>query len=988
MGTLADTLWQEFAVETEEHLQAVEPILAQPDPTEVAAADIAQLFRSFHSIKGLARAMDVLGMESVAHHAENLLGLVRDGRTQLTLELADLLLQAVDALKGMRDGVAARRQDSPPEPELIARLAAAFEKAGGAIEPAPHPAAAAPAVAARDTPLHENPEMLGVFVEIVQTLGPELCRALEVDAGQRAAALDAAESLAHAADVMNFDALSAGFGGLRDTLRKLPSAGELDEPVRTEIVARLGDIRLQVELLGELTDRDAGTLAFSAMLAQRIGDERRRLALALVSLVRRFRESVEEGDRLAAEADAGAASRAAGRLRALVAALSHRRSAGIVLLVEDLYARIAGGEVEPSEAVVNTLGAIVSQLAADPGDGGAADLGEAEAVRLAGRLRSLTASTAQRALEAGDRLVAGLHIPAELLAILSDENLAALREGIEQEGLLPYAILVHTGRDTEIAGRWTRWLKAEARPITNRTVLADGESWFEVLALSRLDPSALTEALRAIDPAARCIKRVRRLTDSEVGELVFDRSTPQVQFGTTGDAGPPAAVPPLAPPAAQSTIRVRSDLVDALLDDVGEFRAVAATLRHLIRGIGSRAIMSRARAFAGRLTPELRDEFLVLVRDARERDRGLLETEEVIGGMLSRLHQGALELRVVPVDIVFNRLPRLVRDLAQHQGKSVELVLEGRDVRIDKSMVDALADPLIHMVRNAVDHGVEMPAERRAAGKPERARLTLHAVERGTQIHIEVGDDGRGLDAAAIRARAVARGLLSVGDAASLPDEQIFRFVFEAGLSTAASVTETSGRGVGMDVVLTTVRRLDGDVDVRSAPGSGTIFTLRLPVSAALQTALIVRVGDQSLAIPERHIVAVAEIDSEAIRLVGNRRSILHRQAVLPLYGLADLLGMPARGPVTGAAAERSLEPIVVASNGRQMIGLEVDAIEQRQELFLKDLDPRLARFPGVGGASLLGDGRVVLVLDGDELIQLAARGVEPAATEAAETAL
>jgi len=175
-----------------------------------------------------------------------------------------------------------------------------------------------------------------------------------------------------------------------------------------------------------------------------------------------------------------------------------------------------------------------------------------------------------------------------------------------------------------------------------------------------------------------------------------------------------------------------------------------------------------------------------------------------------------------------------------------------------------------------------------------------------------------------------------------------------------------------MDVVLTTVRRFNGDIAIRSERGNGTTFTLTLPVSAALQTALIVRVNGQSLAIPERHVVAVAEIEPAAIRLVGTQRSILYREAVLPLYPLGAVLGIDGE-----ATAGPTVQPVVVTSNGRQMIGLEVDAIEYRQELFLKDLHPLLTRFPVIGGASMLGDGRVVLVLEGEELIQLAARGIE-----------
>jgi two-component system chemotaxis sensor kinase CheA len=402
-------------------------------------------------------------------------------------------------------------------------------------------------------------------------------------------------------------------------------------------------------------------------------------------------------------------------------------------------------------------------------------------------------------------------------------------------------------------------------------------------------------------------------------------------------------------------------------------RSAVGGLSHLARATGARADLARSRAIADRLPPELRSELLPLLQEAAERDRRLRDATEELSGALSRLHQSALELRVVPVDIVFNRLPRVVRDLAQRQGKSVQLTIEGREVRIDKSMVEALADPLIHMVRNAVDHGIEPPDERRAAGKPERAQLRLRATQRGAEIDIEIADDGRGLDADAIRTNAIARGLVSAAQAAALGDQEAFQFIFAPGLSTAAAVTETSGRGVGMDVVLTTVRRFNGDIAIRSERGNGTTFTLTLPVSAALQTALIVRVNGQSLAIPERHVVAVAEIEPAAIRLVGAQRSILYREAVLPLYPLGAVLGIDGEATAAGPA----IQPVVVTSNGRQMIGLEVDAIEYRQELFLKDLHPLLARFPVIGGASVLGDGRVVLVLEGEELIQLAARGIE-----------
>ena len=964
MDTFADTLWHEFAVETEEHLQAIEPLLARPDPQQNGAADIAQLFRSFHSVKGLARAMDMLGMEGVAHHAENLLGLIRDGRIALTPDLANLLLQSVDALKHMRDEVAEQRRDVVPDPALIARLAATFTAAGGAVEPETvRPSGAA---AGDDTPLHEDPEMLAIFVEMVKARGPELCAALAADSAERDTAVDAAETLTHAAEVMNFGALAASFEEVRIALQAPAPAGQIDEPARRDLLSHLADIRLQIELVGEITGQDAGAGAFSAALARRVGDERHRLAQSVAALNQSLRDNLAEGESLAAEADAAAIARLARTLHGMTAALSLARTAEIALLIEDLYSRVASGDTDASTALLDAADEVIGQIGDRARTGGAEDFSAGEAARLADRLRAPLASTAQKALQGdGDAaLVAGLAIPPELLAVLSDENLAELERGIAQDRLVPYEILLHLEADPEIAERLMGWLIGEARLITNRTVVTGGESWFEFLALSALDPPALAAELQTLDPGHRCVKRVRRLTAVRAGEAAL---------------GPQQATVP-APAAASSRpgitsnlIRVRGERLDALLDELGEMRVLVGALTHLTGGADWRAILTRARAFSDRLPAELHNELLSTLEAFRGRDRRLRETEELISGALSRLHQSALDLRVVPVDAVFNRLPRMVRDLAQQHGKSVELILEGRDVRIDKSMVEALADPLIHMVRNALDHGIEPPEERRAAGKAAQARLTLRAAQHASEIHIEVADDGRGLDAAAIRDKAIARGLTSPAQAGTLPEAEVFQFIFAAGLSTAATVTETSGRGVGMDVVLATVRRLNGDIQIRSERGRGTAFTLVLPVSAVLQTALIVRVGDQSLALPERHVLAVAEIETGAIRLVGGHRSILHRQAVLPLYHLGDLLGMP-----NGAAwLDRPAEPVVVTTNGRQMIGLEVDVIERRQELFLKDLDPRLAGFPGIGGASVLGDGRVVLVLDGEELIQLAARGID-----------
>lgn len=990
MDTLADTLWQEFAVETDEHLQAAESILAAADRQSVDPPDIAQLFRSFHSLKGLARALGLAGMEAVAHEAESLLYLVREGRTALTGDLADLLLQAIDALKRSRAAATSGEGDAPPDQQLLARLRDAFVESSGtpAAETPGDAPPAGPATNADEALLQADDEMLGIFVEMVEARGPELCGAIMPDPTARETALEAAETLAHAAEVINLPALAESFARLAEVVRPSLAQRQPDEASRRELLGCLGDLRLRIALLEEVTGKDAGSAGFSAALALVVGDEPRRIAQALISLNRQLRDNLDHGERLAAEADAASMVPSVRTLQAMLAAVSHPQAADLALLLEDIFARVAAGEFEPPDSLLEAAEAVFWSVAEST-----ADLLQDKAADLAARLRGPLGSGAHEIAAGAANLVAGVAIPAELLTVLSDAKLAEFERGIRQEGLAAYEVVADLEADRAVAEELVRWLSEETRVVTNRAALNGSDNRLMVLLLSPLEPEALAGALTARDPASRCLKSARRLTGTPEGETIWQASPPAEPVPEAPEPAAPAAEPirqaaepvaeaPAAPQfgAPANLIRVRGEAVDDFLDNIGELRVAAGRLGHLLRGAGSRAAPARTRSLVERLPPGLQDDFRALIRDFRERDRQLLEVHERVAGMLSRLHQAALELRVVPIDVVFNRLPRLVRDLAQQLGKSVELSLEGRDVRIDKSMIEALADPLMHMVRNAIDHGIERPDERRAAGKPERARLTLRAAQRGSEIHIEIADDGSGLDTEAIRAKAIARGLVSAEAASALSADDVHRFIFEAGLSTAAMVTETSGRGVGMDIVLAVVRRLDGDIAVRSDPGRGTVFSLLLPASAALQTALIVRVGEQSLAIPERHVVAVAEIEAASAKMIGGQRSMLHRETVLPLYGLGDLLGMAPASSPNG----RQHEPIVITGNGRHMIGLEVDAIERRQELFLKELDPRLASFPGIGGASVLGDGRVVLVLDAEELLQLAARGLDPVEATAA----
>jgi len=323
----------------------------------------------------------------------------------------------------------------------------------------------------------------------------------------------------------------------------------------------------------------------------------------------------------------------------------------------------------------------------------------------------------------------------------------------------------------------------------------------------------------------------------------------------------------------------------------------------------------------------------------------------------SELQRISMSLRMVPISATFRKMVRLVRDLAHKVGKSVDLTLEGEDTEIDRNVVEAIYEPLVHLVRNAVDHGLETPAERQAKGKPPAGRLWIRAYQKGGNILIEIEDDGRGLDREAILARAREKGLVGPGD--SLASPQVDHLIFEPGFSTACQVTEVSGRGVGLDVVKETVEGLRGKIDLASRPGEGCRFTLRLPLTLAIIDGLVVRVGQERYIIPA---VGVRETVHPQARdyftVAGQGELIRVRSQLIPLVRLHRLFGADHRDmPVTAGLA------LVVEHEGG-LKALLVDEILGKQEVVIKSLGPLLQNAKGLAGGAILGDGRVGLILE------------------------
>ena len=404
-----------------------------------------------------------------------------------------------------------------------------------------------------------------------------------------------------------------------------------------------------------------------------------------------------------------------------------------------------------------------------------------------------------------------------------------------------------------------------------------------------------------------------------------------------------AAPAPKAPPAAprtvdahyiatrSSTVRVDFSQLDHLLNLVGELIVYRTKLlqigKDLAETVGGRA--------AG---------------------RELMAAVHHVGGVSALLQETVMDIRMLPVRHVFERFPRLVRDLAHEQGKEIELILEGETTRVDKAIIDEIGEPLVHLIRNSVDHGIEDPQTRVARGKTRTGTILLSAAQESNQVVITIMDDGAGIDAARVYRKAVERGILK-GDEA-LSEREAVQLIFAQGFSTREAVTDLSGRGVGLDVVLKSIERLNGLIEVETVPGVGTKFIIQLPLTLAIISVLMVEVAGRTYAVPLASVVETVRLEAGELHRINNRETLRIRERLIPVQRLAALFGLE--------AGEPDARPyVVIIGRGEKRVGIVVDGLKGQQEVVIKALDPAVTGEPPVvAGATIMGDGRVVLILD------------------------
>jgi two-component system, chemotaxis family, sensor kinase CheA len=912
-----EEFWSLFGAELDEYLAAIESILAA-SPVDPARVD--ELFRAFHSVKGGSAALALRCIETVAHAAEDVLHLVRAGKTTLSTDLVSALLEAVDEMRRLQDTAMATRTDQPVNGAIVARLKSHLT--GGPVAAPVAPVVTAPlpvpnAVAAPERPpatpaLTVDPSVL----EAIQDAVLGLIGAIDAeDPG------DAALALAEAAE-------PAELHGIVGAALRIAGGA----------AGRWGWLDLVLRLRGveSASGQSVGAFALSAALEGLFAD----LLLEHAGSLKSSPENPAVWLH-AARLFVGLEVEAGAELADLIAA------------------RLLRGEEPPD---VDDLADLCALTGISVSSG--MEIPRDEITALRDRWLGTEGVVAEEAPVVSP--VEHAHAwPADILMRMA---------AAETDGGALLLVLLDLEHDPAAAEAVSERLRVE-RCLYNRSRLDLRGGVFEYVVAVRGDPASFAQALTELDPGRACVRSIRVTDASATPGAEIGGATPApapAPFPAlaatsaalsvpTPPASPPAApvaaqvavatpatTPAAAPRPADAMVRVPSAAIDGFMDVIGELRLGLTALSLSLGEEGARPTNPAARATY--------DEMRRLDRAVRQ------------------LYEGAIALRVVPIGTLFTRLLRPIRDTAVLVGKEVALTTAGEDVQVDKAMIEMLVDPLTHIVRNSVDHGIESPDRRAAAGKPAQGSIRIRARQTASLAIVEVEDDGGGIDVARVREKAVSKGLIGAAEAAALPNGEALNLILLPGFSTRDEVTATSGRGVGMDIVLTAIKKLGGHLAIDSRPGLGTRMTIEFPVSAAMQRVLTAEVAGQMVAIHERSVREVVEVTPDRLRRIGRRLSLSLRGRFLPVVDLGALLGL--RAPSADAPTVR--RTVVVADDGDAQIGLMIDRLAVRREVFFKRLHPLIEENALIAGAAVIGAGSVMFALDTPALFARAVDWLEP----------
>jgi two-component system chemotaxis sensor kinase CheA len=499
---------------------------------------------------------------------------------------------------------------------------------------------------------------------------------------------------------------------------------------------------------------------------------------------------------------------------------------------------------------------------------------------------------------------------------------------------------------------------------------------------------AVTLVLATIDRIKEILdslERDQREPDGADADLIADLERMVERVGSSAaPAAPQKAIGTLAPQVLERPLRPGEDSLDDLERAFRETPVDPSVAKHVKPAPAEPAAKDDDAGKNGhqsiRVTVDTLEQLMTMVSELvltrnqlleivrRHEDSEFKTPLQRLSNVTAELQEGVMKTRMQPVGNAWQKLPRIVRDLSNELGKQIDLEMQGAETELDRQVLDLIKDPLTHMVRNSADHGLETPEQRRAAGKPEHGRIWLSAYHEGGYIIIQVADDGRGLDTERIKAKAVAQGLASEADIDKLSEAQIHKFIFSPGFTTAATITNVSGRGVGMDVVRTNIDQIGGTIDVKSVAGVGLSFTIKIPLTLAIVAALIVEAGGERFAIPQLSVIELVRARGNGehrIERIKGTAVLRLRDKLLPLARLSELLGV---GQAKGSDLTSGF--IVVTQVGTQTFGIIVDSVFHTEEIVVKPMSSKLRHIAMFSGNTILGDGSVIMIIDPNGIAQ------------------
>lgn len=930
-------LFADFIAEAKEHLETIEPNLLELEKAPDNLALLNDIFRPMHSLKGASGFLGLNRINHLAHKSENILDELRKGSMQVTSETMDVILASTDALRQMIENLESTNAEGDVETEsIIAQIDAIMS--GEAPVSSPEPEEEAP---------EEEPLVVEATVDRPEA-APEA-------APPARTGMSSKEWVARLGPKPTYALTAFGEGHLKDFIDE---SFELIENLNTGLLELEENPTGRSDLVNDLFRYFHNMKGNSGIIGYNDLNSLTHEAETLLNNVRQGKITpshdlidlllltVDVMEGLVQKIDITTGSATPMDIEPMLIQLRKALAGEGISLPPEL--RAAKSELAPPSgaapkpaAPVDVVNPTIIAAGAEEDD---ADVFKTTVNQQLEIVRAALATlrkdgTHKDSIDALYRCLIAIRNACGFVGLEEIKVYAERTAGIVDQGrkaALDFGLMVDMlDQETSIIGDMTGKAIAEGRIGAPADKAAPAEQAQEPAKAESPAPEPASKP----EPAPKAAQP----EPAKPASLVKPASRPEPKPAAA--PAPAAAKAPAQAPAdahkSSSTIRVDHEKLDHLMNLIGEL------------------IINRNRYTLIARSLEGNEDSI----NVGEVAQSLSETTYAMARISDDLQDTIMKVRMVPVSSVFSRFPRLVRDLSRKSGKEVDLIMEGEETELDKSVVEVIGDPLVHLIRNSVDHGIESENDRIAAGKPAKGRVTLRAFHKGNSVAIEIEDDGKGIDPAKMREVAIKKGIITPEEAQQMDDREAIELIFAPGFSSAEKITDISGRGVGMDVVRTNIKNLKGSVSTFSELGKGTRFTLSLPLTLAIIDALMVNVSGQIYAIPLDAVSETTKIETVRLTDVKGRKAVTLRGEVLGIVELSEMLGVP-----------RSMEElpevlsVVVIHDNERRLGLVVDQLLERQEIVIKPLGAYLGDLKGISGATIMGDGSVILILDPHEI--------------------